>query len=890
MISVEPRGSCLHAPPAPPSPYLPRPRLDRLLDQVPNTPVTLVRAPAGAGKTTLVSSWAHRCAADGSAPTVHWIGRSHHDSLVDCLLATSTDDELHATGQQASPARLVESLSARTAPPDVLVIDDAHLLPTPGIELLSHLLEEAPDSLRLVVLTRRQLGLPLVVLRLHGSAQFLTHIDLAFESGEASDLVSLIAPNLPSASLNQVGELARGWAGPLAMGARAMAGPGGGGSTHASALMGTDFLEYLFTEEWDTLPPAVRHTLLATCQEPDIDPGAAVLLSGNAEAPAHLVELAASGALVASAIAGDRSVWRAHPLLRELLRRRTAPDGPHVEVVVAAHARAARGYAEREDAASALRHARLSGDQSLIIEVLTEYGPSLLCAARTEEVGKAVAELPSSAREQPHVLAVDALLRRANGDVNGAARTAARAAERAATADGDLSLRADLALLGVWQGRYGWVDPDAAIRTATEILGCNHAEESHHALRDLSLVRSAWLMIELAAAQAWTGDLAEAEIHVRDGLVTARSLRHHRLIAAGLAHRAMLETIGGSFQTAADTARESLAEAAIAGVSGDPYVGRSHLAIGWAAFQELDMRTARAYLGQVEAAPAAMADPLVIVMAALLRARLLADEGRNDAARRVLTGRLDIPEPMPLFLRRLVGVVRGQTAMFAGDADALALQVDDFQSLGLESEARIFDTFRVGMGGDPGTAVEKLDDLLAGDIGEDAVAVGARALRLACCLRAGDLDRARTLLPDLLTRSAPQRMLHPLTVCLVARAKFERILRDEATRPGGHPWARSVLDAMSTYDRQYREIVAPGDGSGRGAEFRDADTGVVVSLTPRELDVLGQLSLGGSYADISRALYVSENTVKTHVASIYRKLGAERRATALSIARDHGLV
>jgi DNA-binding NarL/FixJ family response regulator len=99
-----------------------------------------------------------------------------------------------------------------------------------------------------------------------------------------------------------------------------------------------------------------------------------------------------------------------------------------------------------------------------------------------------------------------------------------------------------------------------------------------------------------------------------------------------------------------------------------------------------------------------------------------------------------------------------------------------------------------------------------------------------------------------------------------------------------------VFDALSGQDRQFGDIGPPGDAAGRGAVFKVADTGVLVTLTPRELDVLGQLALGGSYADISQALYVTENTVKTHVASIYRKLGADRRATALSIARDHGLV
>ena len=880
---------CVRSLPTSSTPYLARPRLDRLLDEVPNTPVTLVQAPASTGKTTLVRAWAHRVAALDPELVVHWLPRPRHESLLACLHAASGDGT-RPDGPDPSVAQLVESLTARSHPRDVLVVDDAHHLPEASIELLGHLLEEASGSLRLVVMTRRQLDLPLVVLRLHGSAQHLTHADLGFDHRETAELVRLIAPDLTSAAVYQVDELAAGWAGPLVMSARTRAAAGVGPASSTAMLLGTDFLEHLFSDEWDALPPPVRHTLLATCQEPDVGAEAATLLTGDLEAPTHLAELATSGLLVGSTVGDEGPAWRVHPLLRELMRRWTAPGGAQVGVVVAAHARAARGYAARNEAAPALRHARLSGEPALVVDVLTEYGPSLLCAARTDEVSQAFVALPAAVCEQPHVLAIDALLRRANGDVNGAARTAARAAAHAAGVTSDPALRADLALLGVWQGRYGWTDARAAIQTATDILGCNHGDESHHALRGLSLVRSAWLMIELAAAQAWTGDLAAAEIHVRDGLVAARSLRHHRLIAAGLAHRAMLETIGGSFQTAADTAREALSEAAVAGVSGDPYVGRAYLALGWAAFHELHMRSALEHLARVEAAPAAMADPLLVVMASLLRARLLADDGRLDAAHRVLTGRLEIPEPMPLFLRRLLGVVRGQTAMMTGDADALRWQIEDFRALGLDSEAEIFEAFRVGMGGEPGAAVEMLDLLLDGDPTDATVAVGARAMRLALCLRSGEVDRAQALLPDLLARAAPQRMLHLLTVCLVARARFLRVLRDEATRDGGHPWAQDVLEAMSEHDRQFGEARSPVDSVGRGAVFRDVGTGAVVTLTPRELDVLGQLALGGSYADISRALYVTENTVKTHVASIYRKLGADRRGTALSIARDHGLV
>ena len=65
---------------------------------------------------------------------------------------------------------------------------------------------------------------------------------------------------------------------------------------------------------------------------------------------------------------------------------------------------------------------------------------------------------------------------------------------------------------------------------------------------------------------------------------------------------------------------------------------------------------------------------------------------------------------------------------------------------------------------------------------------------------------------------------------------------------------------------------------------------VVPVLTPRERDVLRELARGATYADIAAQLYVSGNTVKTHVSSLYSKLAATRRSEALATARNLNLL
>jgi DNA-binding NarL/FixJ family response regulator len=63
-----------------------------------------------------------------------------------------------------------------------------------------------------------------------------------------------------------------------------------------------------------------------------------------------------------------------------------------------------------------------------------------------------------------------------------------------------------------------------------------------------------------------------------------------------------------------------------------------------------------------------------------------------------------------------------------------------------------------------------------------------------------------------------------------------------------------------------------------------------VSLSPRERDVLHELARGSTYADIASNLFLSENTVKTHVSSVYSKLAVNRRSDALAVARTHHLL
>src|SRR5262249_34400349 len=154
-----------------------------------------------------------------------------------------------------------------------------------------------------------------------------------------------------------------------------------------------------------------------------VTPTAAAVLSGVEEAPDLLADLARDGLLV-TVYKDDHEAggayWRYHPLLVELLRRRTAPSGPDRDAVATASLRAARYYDETGDAAATVRYAARSGDEDLCARILLEHGPTLLADGRADLLLEGFGALTDAAREaHQELVGLEALLKWSTGDLSG---------------------------------------------------------------------------------------------------------------------------------------------------------------------------------------------------------------------------------------------------------------------------------------------------------------------------------------------------------------------------------------------------------------------------------------------------------------------------------------
>ncbi|MBB1246981.1 helix-turn-helix transcriptional regulator, partial [Streptomyces durbertensis] len=183
-------------------------------------------------------------------------------------------------------------------------------------------------------------------------------------------------------------------------------------------------------------------------------------------------------------------------------------------------------------------------------------------------------------------------------------------------------------------------------------------------------------------------------------------------------------------------------------------------------------------------------------------------------------------------------------------------------------------------------AVELLDGLDRARRGGPAVTVRAALARARIAQEAGDVEAARRLVARALVAARGERLrrpfvdarpwIRPLLATPRARELAAGWLTSEPAPSGGPPGGRSHAGR------------APGSRSPRGAA--EPVPPVVEELSGRELEVLRRLARMMSTEEIAADLYVSVNTVKTHLKGVYRKLAVHRRSDAVRRARDLGLL
>ena len=551
--------------------------------------VTLLSAPAGSGKTSLLRSWS---GGPDVRERVAWVtvGRHERDPqrfwpvVLDALRATRAGSRVVGAltaGPEFDAADLVDRLLDELGGLDEplwLVLDDLHELDEPAtLEQLATLVTEAPPELRFVLATRRDAPLGLHRLRLEGQLEELRAADLRFTSDEARRLFEAAGLEVPAAALEQLVARTEGWAAGLRLAALSLAGhpeP----ERFAADFSGSErtVAEYLFAEVLERQPEDVRRLLLRTSMLEHVTGALADRLTGDSGGARILDELERAGAFVV-AIDRARSTFRYHRLFADLLvleLRRTAPDE-----LPGLHAAAAGWFAEHGFAVEAIRHAQAARRWDLAARLLSDRWLGLYLDGRRADRHELLRAFP------PEVVARDAELAAVavadeltSGSLEEAARHLAVATRELSSVPAERRRRLEVTLatlrLLVARARN---DAEAVVTEARRLLSPTGGPVAVQAGLDEDL--RALVLVSLGTAALWTGRPADAERHLEDALALSRRIGRPLLELGALSHLALVAGTRSPAE-AEQRSQEAIALAEAHGWHEDPLVAIAHAVRG----------------------------------------------------------------------------------------------------------------------------------------------------------------------------------------------------------------------------------------------------------------------------------------------------------------------
>src|SRR6476646_3696588 len=342
-----------------------------VLDRAVTRKVTIISAPAGSGKTSLLRAWAGR-PGQPRRLAVQQVQRDQQDAQQFWLALLDAVRHASVTGRAELPAAtpdfnapamadrvLSELADARGGV--TLVIEDLHELHSPeALAQLTRLLTSLPPQVHAILTTRHDVRLRLHRLRLAGALAEIRAADLRFSERETRELLDAAGIALSGAGAALLHQRTEGWAAGLRLAALSLTGHPDP-ERFVAEFSGSDrtVAEYLLAETLDRQPDDVKDLLLRTSLLDRVNGELADLLTGRPGSEQILLELQDANAFVV-ALDPARTWFRYHHLFADLLRlelRRTLP-----EEVPELHRRAAGWFTVQGQVAEAIRHTQAAGD------------------------------------------------------------------------------------------------------------------------------------------------------------------------------------------------------------------------------------------------------------------------------------------------------------------------------------------------------------------------------------------------------------------------------------------------------------------------------------------------------------------------------------------------
>ncbi len=858
-----------------------RPRLVERLDEglAAGNRLTLVSAPAGFGKTTLVSEWVAGC-----GRPVAWLSLDGGDSDPSRFLAyvvaalqtvvPSMGEGLLALLQSPQPPPIESTLTdllndIATMPNDVvLVLDDYHVLDArPVDDALAFLVEHQPPQLHLVIATRVDPALPLARLRARGQLTEVRAADLRFIPSEAADFLNqVMGLDLTADDIAALDTRTEGWIAGLQLAAISLQGRDDVADFIRSFAGSHHFvLDYLVEEVLQRQPEPVQTFLLRTsildrlCG-PLCD---AVLADGSVSGRETLEYLERANLFIVP-LDNERRWYRYHHLFAELLRQRLTQqaagsaadrDGDHI--------RASAWFEAHALEIEAFHHAAVANDVVRAERLIMSGRIPQHSRAAVTALFDWMESLPRTALDARPWLWVGSATVALNAGRTTGVEEKLQAAEQALQhADLDDATRDVIGQIAAARATLALANyqPQAMINQAhraLEYLRPDNLPFRGRALRTLGFAYQ--LQGDRAAARqayAEARDIRQAfgDIHITVSATTGLGNvqeSENQLHQAAETYRCSLQLLGDHSTSNAD----------------QEFIGLARIFYEW---NDLDVAEqygqrclplVRQYVGAV--------DRSAICEVFLARLKLARGDVAGAAA---MLAETEQSVRQNNYVHRMPDVAAAQVLTLLQQGDmAAAARLAQAHDLPL-TRARVHLAQ-----GDPKAALAVLEPYRRKVAEKAWVDEELKALVLLAVARdaQGERSRAVELLAEALALAEP--------------GGFIRTFVDE-----GVPMARLLREALARGVRpEYvRRLLAafPADDAGRAASPATSIAGgrLAEPLSSRELEVLALIARGLSNEEIAARLYLSLHTVKAHARSIYAKLGVGSRTQAVARGRALG--
>jgi len=853
--------------------YVARPALGRRLDEALDASVTLLCAPAGAGKSVLLAQWvaAHPeldvvslYLEKADDDPVHFIRR-----LLGRLVAVDPEfGEFASLGYTHGGGLGPALLGALQAKMDelsdlVLIFDNLHRLSNATLlGDIGRLIDATAPNVHFVLSSRLDPPFALSRYRLHRDLVEIRQSELAFDELEAAQLIrGLTGQALGPEQVTALVARTEGWVAGLQLAAITL-------KTHpepddfVAQFSGNDRLvaDFLTEEVLRALPEDRRDLLFQMAVLDKISADLVHSLTGEARAQEELEALERDSMFLV-ALDNQREWYRFHQLFRDLLRYRYRAADPEGEAVLLA--KAASWHIARDDVGPAVRYLLRARQWQAALDLIMSMGPPVFERGEMSTFNGWIDAIPESVRTDRvdvtllrgifegitgHWAAADDILRRV------AASRLASAGERACAL-------AFLATLTQWRS-----DVPSSLRWA---------EAAHRALASLGdqpvpdligLTDRASLEALILGARGRASFLLDDTAGGRHWLERARDCEgttYSLWKVHALGSLALLDAWCGLTDRAVVQAEEALGLARAVGMLNHPAPADAFLALSLAAVEGGEPEHALTWLDEGLLRAEANRRTQLLWIAKLIAAMV---QGVKEGGAATMTGLLrQLGAPPPPIVAARFSALRARSLRLGGSPER-ALQVagggrEPSAPLAVERAAAYLTLGRVD------EAVKALEALPTPAVAERPLAAVERLTMLAwLAARQGrpDVDR---LLDQALGQAEPHSLVE---VFVRAGPPVVDLL---AHRPGARNGfcGRVLRRARLVHDA-------------------DAPDALAEALTDRELEILQHLPSRMTNAELADRCYVSLNTMKTHVARIYRKLDVANRTEAIDRARELGLL